>query len=147
MPSRPPRPCRNSRTGCSGLTTTREGFCPSCTTTRQQSYDEARGSSSSRGYGAAHRRWRKQVLAEWPICATLYQPDGSPVWDATRAELDSPAPGWRRCWKPSTDADHLITREDRPDLALDLSNGRGRCHTCHSRKTAMEDGRWARKSS
>lgn len=35
-------------------------------------------------------------------------------------------------------ADHIIERRDRPDLALDVNNGRGSCWPCHTRKTAAE---------
>lgn len=35
-------------------------------------------------------------------------------------------------------ADHILERQDRPDLALHLSNGRGTCWACHSRKSAAE---------
>lgn len=44
------------------------------------------------------------------------------------------------CTQPATELDHI--RPHRGDLALfwDVSNWQGLCHTCHSRKTATEDG-------
>ena len=38
-------------------------------------------------------------------------------------------------------ADHIKERRDRPDLALDLRNGRAVCGSAHSRKTAAERAR------
>lgn len=38
-------------------------------------------------------------------------------------------------------ADHVIERQDAPHLALERSNGMGRCAPCHGRKTAAERGR------
>lgn len=39
---------------------------------------------------------------------------------------------------PSIEVDHIQTVADRPDLALDPSNCRGLCVSCHSRRT-MQD--------
>lgn len=35
-------------------------------------------------------------------------------------------------------ADHVKERRDRPDLALDISNGRALCGSAHTRKTLAE---------
>ncbi len=35
-------------------------------------------------------------------------------------------------------ADHIAERRDRPDLALDINNGRASCWPCHTRKTTDE---------
>lgn len=32
---------------------------------------------------------------------------------------------------PATEAHHIIPLEERPDLALDVSNGEGLCWSCH----------------
>src|SRR5579859_4625807 len=40
----------------------------------------------------------------------------------------------------STHVDHKISRQQRPDLALDPDNLQGLCASCHSRKTAASDG-------
>ncbi len=41
----------------------------------------------------------------------------------------------------TTQADHIISLKARPDLGLESSNLVGMCGL-HSRKTALEDGRW-----
>lgn len=38
--------------------------------------------------------------------------------------------------------DHILPVKDRPDLALEITNVAPRCASCHSRRTAMEHGRW-----
>ena len=44
-------------------------------------------------------------------------------------------------------ADHILERQDRPDLALDLDNGRGVCWSCHGRKSASERAKRMRAST
>ena len=46
------------------------------------------------------------------------------------------------CGAKATQADHLQSIRERPDLALDRNNLVGMCRPCHSRKTAQEDERW-----
>lgn len=67
------------------------------------------------GYDRDHRAWRKQVLALYPICVDCRQ-------------------------APSSHADHVIPIRVRPELRLDVRNGIGRCHSCHSRVTCKFDG-------
>lgn len=84
--------------------------------------DRARGTAEQRGYGRAHRRFRKAVLAKDPICV--------------------------RCGKaPSTVADHyplsmreLVARGMNP---YDPDCGRGLCASCHGSETAThQPGGW-----
>jgi 5-methylcytosine-specific restriction enzyme A len=42
-------------------------------------------------------------------------------------------------------ADHVLERRDRPDLALDLRNGRASCWACHTRKTNEERAKRMRR--
>ena len=95
-------------------------------------YDEQRGSSNSRGYGARWRRLRKLILNRDPLCRAMVPAPNTP----TELELTLP------CNKPSTDVDHIVPKRDggRDDPA----NLQGLCHECHSRKTALEDGRWGK---
>lgn len=114
--TRPLRPC--GQPGCSALV--RAGYCErheqtayrSATNQRRRA-DAAKG--ADRGYYAspAHRRWRTLVLGLHPRCA---------------------------CGAPATVADHVIPRKERPDLALVVGNGIGRCASCHNAKTARQDG-------
>ena len=40
--------------------------------------------------------------------------------------------------RPSPNVDHIVERKKRPDLALDMSNLRTLCSSCHSRRTIMD---------
>lgn len=44
-------------------------------------------------------------------------------------------------------ADHILERRDRPDLALVVSNGRGSCYSCHTRKTAAQRAKRMRRET
>ncbi len=86
--------------------------------------DKARGTAASRGYGAAWKRVRDQVLREEPLC-TLCKDEG-------RVE-------------PSSECDHVVSRA--AGGTDDRSNLRGLCQRHHRAKTAREaaafrDGRY-----
>jgi 5-methylcytosine-specific restriction protein A len=51
------------------------------------------------------------------------------------------------CNRPATEIDHVISRRQRPDLALDPQNCRPYCRQHHSAKTAAKDGAFGRKAS
>src|SRR5262245_10451089 len=42
------------------------------------------------------------------------------------------------CGGRATDADHVLSVRERPDLALDPDNVVSRCRRCHSRRTSAE---------
>lgn len=77
-----------------------------------------RESAAARGYGHRWRKLRLMVLARQPICAT---------------------PG---CGADSTDVDHRISKARGGDDSFD--NLIAYCHSCHSKKTAAEDGSFGR---
>jgi len=114
MPTRPQRPCRHA--GCSALTN--DGYCDKHTKReaerhRQRAHDRTRQSASKRGYDRTWRRLRLLVLAKQPVC--------------------------QACGRaPSTDVDHIVPLARGGINALD--NLQGLCHSCHSAKTAREDG-------
>ncbi len=85
---------------------------------RQIEFDKHRPNSHKRGYTSS--RWRKlrtMVLNRDPICSMP------------------------SCDNPATDADHVVPRSLGGRDCLD--NLQGLCHTCHSRKTAVEDSKFA----
>ena len=83
--------------------------CPAHATQHNRAHKVAqRGVYSS----ARHRAWRRLILNRDPICVMP------------------------RCGRASTDADHIIPLS--MGGTWELSNGAGRCHRCHSRKTARE---------
>ena len=98
--------------GCGQLVPRGQSRCPSHKRQGQQAYDRARGTAAERGYDAAHRNWRAQILARDPIC--------------------------RACGRaPSTFADH-VTPLSRGGQKLDLANGQGLCARCHQSKRGRE---------
>ena len=83
---------------------------------RKAKIDAEREGSRQRGYDAAWRRLRAQVLAANPICQVI------------------------GCGQPATDVDHIESVADHPELRLVWSNLRALCHPCHSRRTALDQG-------
>lgn len=75
-----------------------------------------RPSASKRGYDTDWAKLRAAHLADHPTCGT---------------------PG---CAKPARHVDHRQTVRERPDRRLDPTNLIAYCHSCHSSKTAREDG-------
>lgn len=57
---------------------------------------------------SVHRRWRKLILQRDKICQHCKR-------------------------KPATEAHHIKSLEDYPELALDLDNGQGLCWECHEK--------------
>ncbi|MCG6499450.1 holin [Kitasatospora sp. A2-31] len=113
--------------GCPELTP--GGRCP----THQAEAERARGTRTQRGYGQQHRiRFRPGVLQRDPLCVCTEQGHGH----------------GQPCGQPSQHADHwplsrreLVAAGDDPD---DPRHGRGLCHRCHSRETALhQPGGWA----
>ncbi len=79
-------------------------------------YSKARGESGSWGhlYGnARYRRRRKIFMQNHPLCP---------------------------CGELATDLDHIVPHKGDRKLFFDESNWQALCKSCHSRKTAAEDG-------
>jgi len=92
---------------------TNERYCIQHKKQLDKQYNKERGSSTQQGYGVNHRKLRKIILSEEPIC--------------------------RICRKaPSTEMDHI----DGDNTNLSRENLQGACKSCHSRKTAKERGEW-----
>jgi 5-methylcytosine-specific restriction protein A len=88
--------------------------------------EQARGTSTERGYDATWRRARKQQLARFPLCAFCLK-DG--------------------LLTPATVVDHIVAIRDDPDRRLDDRNFRSLCKSHHDERTAREQsfGRRARR--
>jgi 5-methylcytosine-specific restriction protein A len=114
MPYSAPKPCRYP--GCPALVRDGSGYCPAHKVERGRAYDERRGSSHERGYGAAWQRYSRTFLQMHPVCCT---------------------PG---CNQPSEHTDHIkaVSGPNDPLFWLE-ANHQPLCHSCHSRKTATVD--------
>ena len=104
------------RRGCPRLTHGR--FCEPHEQDEQRAYNLTRGTARERGYDGAWRRVRAQVLAEEPYCRC-------------------------GCGLPSTQVDHITPL--RRGGSNERANLQALAKSCHSRKTAMQDGRWTRR--
>jgi 5-methylcytosine-specific restriction protein A len=85
----------------------------------QPKANEMRPNSTIRGYDWSWRKLRKWKLSRVPMCEE---------------------PG---CDRAATDVDHIIARAKGGGDVMD--NLRSYCHSCHSRKTAREDGGFGRR--
>lgn len=121
MSVKPMRPCRQP--GCRKLT--KNGYCEEHEQQHQRRYEsqQQRVSSAKRGYGRKWRTESKAFLAEYPWC---------------KACLD------KGIKEPATEVDHIIPHKGNQKLFWDKKNWQGLCHSCHSRKTAGEDGGFGR---
>lgn len=121
MPRRARHPCRWP--GCPNLTSDR--YCDEHQRQSQMQYDAQRGTAAQRGYDAAWRRLRRMVLARHPLCADVY---------GVHAEHGETV--------LATDVDHIVPRSAGGTDTFE--NLQSLCQSCHSRKTAEQDGAWGR---
>jgi 5-methylcytosine-specific restriction protein A len=92
-----------------------------------QAAEDARGSSTQRGYDARHRRARKNVLRRDRFCQC--------ATEGCHPEIA----GTHECMRVATVADHFpLSRRELVAMGLDPydpTRMRGICHTCHSKET------------
>ncbi len=81
--------------------------------------DRPRQSSTQRGYGYRWQITRAGYLAKHPLCANCEAVGRFTV---------------------ATDLDHIEPHKGNTDMFWDSSNWQGLCKSCHSAKTAGEDG-------
>jgi len=116
MPQRPKRPCRHP--GCPALV--ESSYCDKHKKQDARRYDQQRGSANKRGYTYRWQRYRKYFLAHNPLCCECER---------------------QGMIKPATDVDHIQAVSGPSDpLFWEPSNHQALCHSCHSEKTAKEDG-------
>jgi 5-methylcytosine-specific restriction protein A len=111
MPWSPKTPC--SHPGCGALSHGR--FCAEHEAEHRAVEDARRGSAGRRGYGAAWRKVRKQVLNDEPLCRECLAHDRVTA---------------------ATDVDHI----DGNPRNNARENLRPLCHSCHSKRTARDQG-------
>ncbi|MGG6311577.1 HNH endonuclease signature motif containing protein [Paenibacillus macerans] len=81
--------------------------------------DRQRGTSAQRGYDHNWRAERADFLAKNPVCKTCL--------DAGKLSA-------------ATVVDHIVPHKGNKELFWDRSNWQPLCASCHSEKTAREDG-------
>jgi 5-methylcytosine-specific restriction protein A len=118
MPRKASRGCLQP--GCPELAPSGSSYCPSHQAQQNLQYDRARGSPAARGYGARWRRLRAYHLRRHPTCTDPFRVHETLVL--------------------ATDVDHILPR--RQGGTDEEENLQSLCHTCHSRKSAVRDGRW-----
>nr|WP_244492170.1 HNH endonuclease signature motif containing protein [Aureimonas sp. AU12] len=101
---------------CSCGKTVASGKTCACRIKARAEADARRPSAAVRGYDAAWKRVRSDFLKRHPVCCS---------------------PG---CGKPATEADHVVSVAERPDLRLSWSNLRPFCKPHHSQRTARDQG-------
>lgn len=136
MPTRSPTPCRQP--GCAVLVSDRSGYCETHRKARRALDDARRGTAHARGYGRKWQAARAAYLAKHPRCE-LHQARGEVV--AAR-EVDHIRPHRLREAIDSGDPARIATARR---LFWDSANWQALCSSCHSEKTAREDGGWGRR--
>ena len=84
-----------------------------------------KGTSSERGYGSKWRALRNRYIAQHPYCVECMK---------------------KGIFTMATDVDHIVPHRGDPSLLFDENNLQSLCKSCHSRKTAKEDGGFGRLS-
>lgn len=111
MPHKPLHPCKHP--GCRNLTS--ETYCD----LHRPAPRDSREPSSKRGYNNRWRRESRRFLAAHPACAQCRR-EGRVT--------------------PATEVDHIIPYKGDGKLFWDQGNWQALCKSCHSKKTAREDG-------
>ncbi len=111
MMQKPLRPC--NKPGCNALT--RDTYCDR----HKQEPDKQRKSAQERGYTYQWHKESRDYLREHPWCVECQK---------------------RGIGEPATEVDHIIPHRGDQGLFWDKDNWQGLCKTCHSIKTAKEDG-------
>jgi 5-methylcytosine-specific restriction enzyme A len=99
------------------------GYCDVCQAKGRGK--DLRPSASKRLYDGRWRKASKAYLLEHPLCVDPYGVHGEVLVAAT-------------------DVDHIEPHRGDPVKFGDRNNWQGLCHSCHSRKTATEDGGFGR---
>lgn len=120
VPAKAKKPC--SVPACPNLTN--ERYCANHSD-RGKQQDRQRGTSAERGYGSAWRKARAGWLRKHPLCA-----------ECKRKDIITEA----------TEVDHILPHKGNRILFWDRANWQSLCKSCHSAKTALEDGGFGRSS-
>ena len=103
--------------GCSNLVSG-SGYCAEHSNL-ERGYDKYRGNSAKRGYDHKWRAARQRFLEQNPICKHCFE----------AGKLT-----------PAVVVDHIVPHKGDRTLFWDRDNWQPLCASCHSTKTAKEDG-------
>jgi 5-methylcytosine-specific restriction protein A len=105
--------------GCPNKIPADKRYCEEHTRERSKAYEKTRESAYRRGYTKRWEAVAEAHLLSHPLCET--------------------------CQAPAAEVDHVIPHKGNMKLFWDPKNRQSLCKKCHSRKTAIEDGRWEPK--
>lgn len=117
--NKPLRPCRKS--GCNVLTS--DTYCEQHKKERQTMQNAYRKTAHERGYTSKWSKASKGYLLINPWCTECLKLGR---------------------YEAATETDHIIPHKGDMKLFWDKNNWQGLCHSCHSKKTAKEDGGFGR---
>lgn len=114
---------------------------------RPCNYPGCRNYAEHRGYCAEHYdiiKKRKQNSCKHTryTGAVSYR---TARWNRARVAYLSEHPVCIKCGAPATEVDHIIPHCGDYNLFWDVNNWQSLCHSCHSRKTVLEDGGFGHK--
>jgi 5-methylcytosine-specific restriction protein A len=112
MPVKPGRPCRSYP--CSNITNDSSGYCDIHKKQVAKQYDQQRGNSTERGYGAQWQRIRSMFLSMHPLCESCL--------DSVPQRI-----------KAASDVHHI----DGNVHNMVQDNLKALCHECHSKISAF----------
>jgi 5-methylcytosine-specific restriction enzyme A len=113
----PHKPCASP--GCGKLIASSQRWCEKHARARQAEDRQRRGSARERGYDSRWSKLSRDFRRAHPLCA-LCEANG--------------------IVKEAECVDHVVSVKRAPDRKFDVSNLRSLCWSCHSKKTAREDG-------
>jgi 5-methylcytosine-specific restriction protein A len=123
MPSAPKRPCPHP--GCGVLVA--GGRCAAHKSEQRKQHDSTRAKTSERGYGWRWQQYTEGFKRHNPLCVHCLKQD---------------------VITPTQCVDHITpVRGPADPLFWDKGNHQALCNSCHSIKTATEDGGFGNKSS
>ncbi|QXH96104.1 HNH endonuclease [Pseudomonas ogarae] len=119
MPLRPKKPCNAQ--GCNTLTRNARYCDEHAHLLTSAARAKPRESSTQRLYTYKWQKASKGFLARYPLCAE-HERQGEVV--------------------AATEVDHIVPHKGDATIFWNRNNWQSLCHSCHSRKTAREDGGW-----
>ncbi len=121
---RPRVPCREHL--CPELIAPGVRYCPEHKAKHDRDYDRRRGGTTARGYGYRWKKYSERFRRRHPVCCDPFE------FHAATGTV-----------APTEEVDHIVPVDGPKDPRFwDPDNHQPLCKSCHSYKTATEDGRW-----